>query len=86
MANLRNNGNCEWCFSPTPATRYVTADFWDDLSRFAGYIADSALLLCETCYARHNRPGANRQPPVRYGLVVDLVAALEEQGGGRDRK
>ena len=73
MSIYRYDRVCEWCQEEN-ATHWSCADMWqlpDDAIAIDGW----ALFLCGQCKAQH--AAGQWEPPIRYGTVDDLKAALE---------
>ena len=66
---------CEWCSREAATHRAILSMY--ELPRDAKTINADALFLCSSCRAKHGGPGKVWDPPVSYGSVADLSAALE---------
>jgi hypothetical protein len=68
-----HNQICEWC-RQSVATHWAILSMYE-LPRDAQTINNDALFLCAACHAKHSASKA-WEPPVGYGTVADLAAAL----------
>ena len=68
-----HNQICEWCRSSVVSRLWILSMY--ELPRDAQTINNDALFLCAACHAKHSASKA-WEPPVGYGTVADLAAAL----------